>query len=159
MTRKILPSEKLFLGLLGLILLFMLFHDWIPLGSLNDLDAVHAYYTTGELVGVTLFNVISVLVVLLIASYFAGRRYPLWAKGWLIIHLCIILYGALRAWWIPYFFGADPETVEINQFMFGSVHSFLPKLNGITISTLHLFFHLALLITIALSVRIAFIRR
>ncbi|PAV29708.1 hypothetical protein CIL05_10070 [Virgibacillus profundi] len=156
MNRNITVAEKLFVTGLGLILLFMLFHDWLPLGNLNDIHGIQEVNTLKELIVNTIINVVSILVVTVIALLFIGKRYPIWAKVWLIIHLGSIFYGALSAWWIPYLFGAVNERIERYSMMFGETHTFLPVMNGIVLNTIHVLFHLILLITWILSIYISF---
>lgn len=128
--RNIRASEKMYLCGLGLILLFMLIHDWVPLGSLNDVEALKAENTTGELIMITLINTLSISIMIAVSLLYTGKRYPIWARLWLIIHLGFILYGAVSAWWIPYFFGADLTMIERYGNMFGNTHAFLPVMNG-----------------------------
>lgn len=155
MNRHVRVSEKLFICGLGLILLFMLLHDWVPLGSLNNVQAVKLEHTTGELVRITVIQTLSILVVIAIALIFIGKTYPIWAKLWLVIHLGSILTGAILAWWIPYFFGTSPERVDRYTHMFGDTHSFLPIMNGIVPNTIHVLFHLTLLLTWILAIYIS----
>ena len=156
MKRNVTVSEKIFITGLGLILLFMLSHDWIPLGSLNDIQGVCAENTMSGLIQLTIINTISVLVVVVLTLLFIGKRYPIWARIWLIIHLGSILYGAISAWWIPYLFGAEPELIERYNVMFGNTHSFLQVMNGVVPNTIHVLFHVTLLMTWILSVYISF---
>jgi hypothetical protein len=58
-----------------------------------------------------------------------------------------MLAGAIRAWWIPYFFGTSPERVERYNDMFGNTHAFLPPRNGIVPNTLHCVLHLGFLLS------------
>ena len=155
MKRNVTVAERLFVSGLGLILLFMLLHDWIPLGSLNDIQGIQSENTTSEIIQVTIFNTLSIGIVLVIVLLFIGKRYPIWARIWLVIHLGSILYGALVAWWIPYFYGAEAERVASFTVMFGDTHAFLPVMNGIVPNTVHVLFHLILIITWILSIYIS----
>lgn len=155
MKRKITISEKAFMIGLILILLFMLIHDWVPLGALNDVEAIKSQQTTSELLQITALNTLSILIVMVLAMAFIGKRYPIWAKLWLVIHLGFIAAGVIIAWWIPYFFGADQETIDRYDAMFGNTHAFLPEMNHITPNTIHVFFHLVLLVTWILAIYIS----
>lgn len=154
MKRRISFSESLFIFGLGLLLIFMLIHDWVPLGSLNNVQAIQLAHTKSELVQMTTIQTLSILIVIIIAVIYIGKRYPIWAKLWLIIHLGCIMVGAIFAWWIPYFFGSSEERVGRYNFMFGDTHSFLPAMNGIVPNTIHVLFHLTLLLTWILSIYI-----
>ncbi|QDP39685.1 hypothetical protein [Radiobacillus deserti] len=157
MKRKIRFSEKLLLAGLSFILLFMIVQDWVPLGSLNDVQAIREEHTFNGLVTVTLINVTQILLLIGLVVIFMGRRYPTWIKLWLIIHQVSIFVGALISWWIPYFFGYGAEQkVQIYNQMFGNTHSFLPLMNGIVPNTLHILFHITLLFCIIVMIYISF---
>lgn len=154
---KIRRSEKVLITGLGFILLFMIFHDWLPLGPLNDVQAVAATRSTGELVIVTLFGTAQIMLLMGIVLCFIGKAYPFWAKLWLMIQQSLIMAGVLLDWWIPYFFGiGSADRVESYQVMFGDTHTFLPVMNGIVPNTIHVLFHSTLLICLILTVYISF---
>jgi len=135
----------------------MIVQDWIPIGTLNDVDAIHASRSINELIIVTLIGVIQIVILIALTALFVGKRYPLWAKLWLIIHPSFIFSGALLDWWIPYVFGyGAEERVATYTEMFGDTHSFLPTMNGIVPNTIHTMFHIILLICIILTVYISF---
>ena len=115
---------NLLLALQAFHVLFLLLHDWIPLGSLNNVAAVRAANPAGKLLIGTLIS----------TSFF-------------------LFYGELRAWWIPYFGAPQPERAARYQTMFANTHSFLPARNGIPLNTLHVLLHaftLATLVVIGL---------
>lgn len=150
-------SEKILIVGYGLILLFMLVQDWVPLGPLNDVEAIATENSTSELIVVTLIGGLQILILIGLILLFIGRRYPIWAKLWLIIHPSCIFAGALMSWWIPYFFGIGAqEKVERYNIMFGSTHAFLPTMNGIVPNTLHTLFHVTLFLCILLTLYISF---
>ncbi|WP_339162733.1 hypothetical protein MHB50_06430 [Siminovitchia sp. FSL H7-0308] len=76
MKRKIHRSEKVLITGSGFILLFMIFHDWLPLGPLNDVQAVAATRSTGELVIITLFWTAQIMLLMGIILCFIGKTYP-----------------------------------------------------------------------------------
>lgn len=149
--RKIDVLEWLYLFLQAEILLFLLFHDWIPLGSLNDVQAVHSYYSRDELIKTTLINSVPFAIAFLLCCIRVGKAYPLWMRLFLIIYFPSLFSGALLAWWIPYFFGATAERVERYRVLFGQTHAFLPEMNGIVPNTIHTVFHASLLIVILVT--------
>ncbi|MCK0470474.1 hypothetical protein [Halalkalibacter sp. APA_J-10(15)] len=155
MRREIRFSEKILFAGFSLILLFMIMQDWIPLGSLNDVQAIAEGRSFNEMLIVTMIGVMQILLLMGLLSIFMGKEYPIWVKLWLVIHQICIFAGALLDWWIPYFFGygAEQRTVRYNQ-MFGDTHTFLPELNGIIPNTLHTLFHIILLLCIVLTIYI-----
>ena len=157
MKRNVRKSEIMLLLGFSLIFLFMLVHDWIPLGSLNDIEAVAAENTKRELVMVTSIGAVQFLLLIIILLVFIGKTYPIWIKLWLMIHPSCIFIGAMLSWWIPYLFGfGAEEKLERYQMIFGNTHSFLPVMNGIVPNTLHTLFHLTLLLCIILATYISF---
>lgn len=155
MKREIRLSEKIWLAGLIFIFVFMLVHDWVPLGPLNDVEAIRQDSTFQELFFVTLINAGQILLFIVLLLIFMGKRYPIWVKLWLVIHQSCIFAGALWAWWIPYFFGIGAaERVERYELMFGNTHTFLPEMHGIAPNTIHTIFHLTLLTCIILSIYI-----
>ncbi|MFS0646301.1 hypothetical protein [Siminovitchia sp. 179-K 8D1 HS] len=157
MVRQIRRSEKVLIAGLGFILLFMMFHDWVPLGPLNDVDSVAVNRPISELVIVTLFGTVQIMLLMGMVLFFIGKTYPLWIKLWLVIHQSFIMAGVLIDWWIPYFFGIGAENrVESYKAMFGNTHSFLPVMHGIVPNTIHVIFHATLLICLILTPNIIF---
>ncbi|MFD2043493.1 hypothetical protein ACFSTA_03785 [Ornithinibacillus salinisoli] len=156
MKRKIRMSEKLLIFCYSIVLLFLLLHDWVPLGTLNDVEAVKADKSTNELLLTTLIGVTQILLLMGIVLFYFGRKHPLWIKLWLIIHPACIFAGAIMDWWLPYLFGIGAEErVERYSQMFGDTHAFLPVMHGIVPNTLHTIFHMSLFFCIILMIYIS----
>lgn len=137
----------------------MVVQDWVPLGTLNNVQAISLNRSKSELVTVTIIGVVQILILIALILVFVGKRQPLWVKFWLIIHPTFIFAGALLDWWIPYLFGYGAEEKSTRYIeMFGNTHSFLPLRNGIVPNTLHIhiLFHTILLICIFLTIYISF---
>jgi hypothetical protein len=139
-----------FLGCQSLVVLFIALHDWVPLGSLSNLAAVRAADSTTRRVFVTALSTLPFAIGLAASFDDAQTRIPHWLAWWLWITYGLGLYGVLRAWYWPYFFGGDPARVARYQQRFAHTHAFLPTLNGIRPDTLHVCFHAVLLATVAL---------
>ncbi|MBS4220984.1 hypothetical protein KHA96_22070 [Bacillus sp. FJAT-49711] len=158
MNREIRLSEKILLLGLFFVFLFMLLHDWVPLDPFNDVHAVSAETSIGRLIITSLINTGQMLVIMVILLSYMGKKYPIWAQLWLIIHQSCIFIGAMLSWWIPYFFGIGAaDKVGRYTKMFGNTHSFLPVRNGIVPNTIHTIFHLTLFLCIALTIYLSFI--
>ncbi|MFC4403850.1 hypothetical protein [Gracilibacillus xinjiangensis] len=156
MKRDIRFSEKLLIAGLGFIFLFMIVQDWVPLGTLNDIQAIREEHSFNRLLLVTMINVGQILLLIGLIILFIGKRYPIWVRLWLIIHQICIFAGVLLSWWIPYFFGYGSEQIaESYHEMFGDTHTFLPLMNGIAPNTLHVLFHLTLLFCIIVTIYIS----
>ncbi|MGN7942523.1 hypothetical protein [Metabacillus sp. 22489] len=155
MSREIRLSEKLLLIGLSFILVFMIVQDWVPIGSLNDVQAIANERSFNELLIITVSGIVQILVLMTFVIIYMGKLYPIWVKLWLFIHQICIFVGVLIDWWIPYLFGYGAEKrVESYNQMFGDTHFFLPVMNGIVPNTLHTIFHLTLLICIFLTINV-----
>ena len=146
--------ETAFLSLQAFVAAFLLFHDWIPLGSLNNLKAVRREDSLSGRVFVTLLpGLPSAIGFYCSAKHFAGP-YPMWLEILLWVTYGALLWGLLRAWWIPYLFRPDPQRAARYHIIFAGTHAFLPRRNGIVPNTLHVLFHFATVaVLIALFVR------
>lgn len=159
MKRQIRRSEMILFVGLSLIFIFMLIHDGVPLGNLNDVQAVSESRNVNELIVVTLIGAGQILLLMALLLCFIGKKYPIWIKLWLVIHQGFIFAGALLDWWIPYFTGfGSEERIERYNAMFGNTHAFLPVNHGIVPNTLHVMFHSTLFVCLMFAVYISFSR-
>jgi hypothetical protein len=140
------------LALQAFIVLFLTLHDWIPLGTLNNLPGVRAANFGGKLLATTLISAAPYALGLAASIFYFHRTYPQWLYWWLWISYVLLFLGQLRAWWIPYLFVPDPQRAARYQIMFGSTHAFLPRRNGIRPNTLHLLLHVS---TVSLLIALA----
>jgi hypothetical protein len=131
------------------VVLFLLFHDWIPLGRLNDVQAVRSVHSSGKLFFTTVVSAAAYVFCLVASILYFREVYPEWLLWWLWGSYGLLFLGQMRAWWIPYLFLPEPERAARYQTMFGNTYSFLPTRNGIRPNTLHVLFHL---VTLALIV-------
>ena len=131
------------------VVLFVALHNWIPLGTLNDVKGARAAFPGGKLLITTLINLTPVAIGLAGSAVHFGRRYPDWLLWWLWITYVLACFGSLKAWWIPYLFRPDPELAARYKVMYGTTHSLLPERNGITPNTLHMIFDI---VTIAIFI-------
>ncbi len=120
---------------------FLWLHDWLPLGTLNDIPAVHAADSRARLVAVTIIQSLPFTLCLAFTLAHPAPPTPHWLLWWLWISYGFLFAGELRAWWIPYLFVSDPERANRYQAMFGKTHAFLPARNGIVPNTLHVALH------------------
>ncbi len=140
--------EVVFLALQTIVVLFLLFHDWVPLGRLNNLSAIRSQDSVVRSVFVTLLPAAPAAVGLFFSAKYFGERYPHWLEMLLWITYGVLLVGLLRAWWIPYIFKSDPERAARYQIIFANTHTFLPKRNGMAPDTLHTCFHVVTVATV-----------
>ncbi len=137
-----------FLVLQTLVVLFLLFHDWVPLGRLSNRAAIRSQDSVLHSVFVTLLPGVPAAIGLLFSAKYFGQSYPHWLEMFLWITYGVFILGILRAWWIPYLILPDKERAARYQILFAGTHTFLPKRNGMAPDTLHTLFHLATLATV-----------
>jgi hypothetical protein len=146
--------DMVFLSLQAIVVLFLLLHEWVNLGPLNNLEAIRSQDTLGRRIFVTLLPGLPAAIGLFCSARHFGQSYPHWLQMLLWISYSVFMIGMLRAWWIPYLIVPEPERASRYQILFAGTHSFLPRHNGIAPDTLHTLFHLATIATLfALFVR------
>jgi hypothetical protein len=143
-----------FLTLQAAVVAFLLLHDWIPLGRLSNIAAIHNEDSLARRIFVTLLPALPAAIGLFYSAKYFGHAYPDWLGMLLWITYGLFFFGLLRAWWIPYLLIPDPARAARYQIIFANTHTFLPKRNGMAPDTLHTLFHVVTLATvIALFIR------
>ena len=105
--------DKILLALQAFQVLFLLIHDWIPLGRLNDAAAVRSQDTLGRLVRVTAIQTIPFAIGLYFSARYFGAGYPHWLVMWLWISYALLFISQFRAWWVPYLLKPDPQRPSV----------------------------------------------
>jgi hypothetical protein len=132
------------------VVLFIALHDWLPLGRLNNLAGIRAVDSRARLLLTTVLGVLPFAVGLAGSIYYATTQFPGWLMRLLWISYGLGFYGMLRAWYLPYLVYVDAPRAARYQERFANTHAFLPMRNGIRPDTLHVTFHLVLIVLIAL---------
>ncbi len=140
--------EVVLLALQAFQVIFLWVHDWIPLGSLNDVAAGRSQDTLRRLVTVTFIQSVPWTIGLYFCLSDFRQPYPGWLYQWLVTSYGLLFIGQIRAWWIPYLFRPEPERAARYRIMFGKTHSFLPQRNGMVPNTAHILLHSATAITL-----------
>jgi hypothetical protein len=150
--------EICFLALQTVVVLFLLFHDWVPLGRFTNRQALRSQDSVARTVVATTVNALLPSVGLFFSIKYFGKPYPHWLAMLLWFTYGLLLLGLLHAWWIPYLWKPEPERAARYEILFGDTHAFLPKRNGIVPNTIHTCFHAATVaILCALLVRSRFL--
>ncbi|MGH6888976.1 MAG: hypothetical protein ACREHF_07240 [Rhizomicrobium sp.] len=144
------------LALQSFVVLFIALHDWVPLGTLNDVAAVQAADPTIKLVNVTVLSTLPFAIGFVASAWFAGTEFPSWLMWWLWVSYGAAVYGMLRAWWVPYLLVTDPARATRYQAMFSRTHAFLPARNGIRPDTLHVTLHAVIVAIVILLAVMSF---
>ncbi len=144
--------ETTFLALQIFVVVFLLLHDWVPLGRLNNLVAIRGEGSRLHSLLVGLIGGVPAAIGAFYCSKYFGQPYPHWLEMLLWITYILLFAGLLRAWWIPYLVLPDTRRAARYQIIFANTHSFLPKRNGIAPDTLHTVFHMAVVATLIIVV-------
>jgi len=139
-----------FLTLQSCVVAFLLLHDFVPLGRLNNLAAIRSEDSLTHQFFVTLLPGIPSALGLYFCVQRIGQPYPHWLSMLLWITYVTFCIGMLQAWWIPYLLVPNPERAARYQIIFRGTHTFLPQRNGIAPDTLHTLFHVAVVFTVLL---------
>jgi hypothetical protein len=136
--------EVFFVALQAFVVAFLLLHDWVPLGRLNNVVAMRGEDSLTHRVLVTLLGALPAAVGLWFSVKYFGQAHPHWLAMFLWIMYGVFLLGLLRAWWVPYLLIADGLRAARYQVIFAGTHSFLPRRNGMAPDTLHTSLHIAI---------------
>lgn len=124
--------------------LFLLLHDWMPLGTLNDVSAQRRTDSLSKRLLSTSLSTLPFAILLLRSFQNASSRpLPSVLLTWLWVAYALLFFGEIRAWWIPYIRKPDPERAARYRELFGRTHTFLSEGNGIRPNTLHVILHIA----------------
>ena len=141
-----------FIFLQTILLIFMLFHDWIPVPPLNDVGTLkkvdgHFYRLLGSFI-----NGATVLIPLSITLYYHQSSMPLSASVTIFSFYFFLTIGTILSWWVPYFFGSSQKHQE--QFgKFKNTHHFLPARGShVRPNTLHVILHLQVWLCLMISI-------
>ena len=137
------------IALQGLQVAFLLLHDWIPLGRLNNLRAVRVSDPPRKLLMVTLLSAFPFALVFGASyAYWDSPRWPMWLQTWLWCTCGI--FGHHLGLVGPYLLWRSPERAHRYQLRFAGTLRFLPERNGIAPDALHTCYHLCVVGTLIL---------
>ena len=146
-SRKTVTRSKemitFFILLQSVLLLFMLFHDWIPIPPFNDIAAlkkVDSYFY--RLFGSLINGVVVFIPMMLTWKFYGSHTIALPDSITIFSFYFLITIGTILSWWIPYFFGSSTQHKQ-RFTKFKNTHHFLPERRDHVIpNTLHIILHL-----------------
>ena len=143
----------LFISLQFILLLFMIFHDWISVPPFNDIETIkvtdsNLYRLLGSII-----NGVTVLIPLIITSTYYRQLYiSLSSAATLVIFYFILTLGTILSWWTPYFFGSSQKHKQAFS-KFKNTHYFLPRRgDNVVPNTLHIVLHLQVWTCLVISI-------
>lgn len=135
-----------------ILLIFMLFHDWIPISPWNDIPTLRLkdgfFYRALS----SVINGAAVLIPLLITWKYHRTILPLSAAIEITAFYVLLTIGTIFSWWVPYIFGSSEKHKQ--QFSkFKNTHHFLPpRQDHVVPNTLHVILHLQVWACLVISI-------
>lgn len=144
---------QLFIILQIILLIFMLFHDWIAIPPLNDIKTLKItdknFY---RLLGSIINGAVVLIPLILTIKYERQNIFPSSIAFNIFIFYLLLSIGTILSWWIPYFFGSSQKHKERFS-KFKNTHHFLPaRKDHVIPNTLHVILHLQVWICLMISV-------
>jgi len=143
--------EAVLIGLQTIQVIFLLLHDWVPLGRLSNLAAVHAVDSRAKLLWTTILSALPYAAGLALSAA-TFPHWPMWLRTYLDVLYAVSVLAILRAWWIPYLSPSDSPRAERYRIRFAGTLGFLPKRHGFAPDALHTAYHAFVLATLVLLV-------
>lgn len=132
-----------FIILQFILLLFMLFHDWISVPPFNNIPALKLVDSNFHRLLGSIINGAGVLIPLLLTiPYYNHSGIPPSTASTIFIFYLILTIGTILSWWVPYFFGSSQKHKKLFS-KFKDTHHFLPaRGDNVIPNTLHVVLHL-----------------
>jgi hypothetical protein len=141
------PRIELWLiALQAVQVVFLLLHDWVPLGRLTNLAAVRTIDSTQKLLWTTLLSALPYAAGLAFSIAYLPH-WPMSLRIYLEWLYTISLLMIAFAWWVPYLSAADSDRAARYRTRFAGTLSFLPKRHGFAPDALHTSYHAVVLAT------------
>lgn len=142
----------LFILLQFVLLVFMVFHDWIPVPPFNNIKALKQVDRNFRRLLGSVINGVTVIIPLLITLAYYQQKLPLSAIIIISLFYLFLTIGTILSWWTPYFFGSSVKHKE--QFTkFKDTHHFLPERgDNVVPNTLHFVLHIQVWACFAISI-------
>src|SRR5215472_10515042 len=133
-------------------LAILLLHDWVPLGSWNDLPAARKQHSQKALALGTFVSSLFPLIGLVLSVAYWNSGWPRWLYIYLLAAYGFLFIGEVEAWWIPYLVWSQPKRAAEYAVMYSNTFAFLPARNGLRINALQCVLHAATLVTVLILI-------
>jgi hypothetical protein len=104
---------------------YVLVHDWVPLGRLNDMERQREQPLRTRLL-VEVGNVLPILALLIVAIVFPTGPLPWGAALYAGLYIVVFAVLAWLSWYGPYFFGTTSERETAAAYEYGRTVQILP---------------------------------
>jgi hypothetical protein len=145
--------QTLFTILIAIQFLAVALHDLLDIPGWTHGRQVRAALGPAKTILGTAINCIFPGIAVAFAiEYWQAPKPPHVLNYWLI-YCAVTVLGAITAWWIPYFRGADEKTKALYGKMYAGTYQILPpRADNPRPNLLHLFFHAVFLATLILAI-------
>ncbi len=136
-------NEFLFVDLLLIHCLSLLFHDYIDLFPLNDVESMRIYNSSSERFISTLLKSIPAIIALILAVLYFGEWKTYIVKIFMFSYFTIGLMVIYWVWYRPYLFGTGEKQKLKYMNNYGRTHQILPAIgDNPRPNTLHIILHI-----------------
>jgi hypothetical protein len=143
----------LFTGLLTLQFIVIVLHDLVDIPGWTHGRQVRDVVGARKLYLATLINAIFPGVAVAFAIYYWNRPLPAFAAKYWMIYCAVTVGSAIAMWYVPYFFGAKPETkLEYSRMYAGTLQVLPERGDHPRPNLLHVLFHALFLINLLLAI-------
>lgn len=131
----------------------MLFHDWIAIPPLSDIEALKSTDSNAyRLLGSVINGMFVLIPLVLTFIYFKQEKIPILVTSAVTFFYALLTFGTILSWWVPYIFGSSKKHKQ--QFeKFKNTHHFLPpRGDNVVPNTLHVILHLQVWICLIIAI-------
>ena len=144
--------QTLFNYLIILQFVVVALHDWIEIPGWTHGKQMIAVLGPAKMAIGTAVNCLIPGAAAFFAICFWHRPKPGYVLDYWVIQNAFLAFGAITAWWIPYFRGTDEKTKQMYLRMYEGTKQILPpRGDNPRPNVLHLFFHVLFAINLILS--------
>ncbi len=128
-------------------------HDWIEIPGWTHGRQMMAVLGPAKMAIGTVVNCVPTGIGAGFAIYFWNHPKPHYVLNYWLFYCAFLMFGAITAWWIPYFRGTDEKTAQMYLKMYAGTKQILPPHgDNPRPNVLHLLFHALFFVNLVLSV-------
>jgi len=139
-------------ALTAIFLVYVLIHDWVPLGPLNDIERQREQPLSTRIL-VEIGNVLPIVVLLTLSLLFPTGPLPAGAAIYAGLYIVAFAVLAWLSWYRPYLRGSTPAREAAAAHEYGrTIQVLRPRANRIRPNLMHVILHLLFLAVAACAV-------
>ncbi|HVS71758.1 MAG TPA: hypothetical protein VHQ47_10930 [Phycisphaerae bacterium] len=127
-------------------------HDWLHIPGWTHGRQVRATLGMPKMVAGTVITAALGGVAVAFALCYWHKPKPLFVLIYWSFYCAFTVMGAIAAWWVPYFRGADEKTMELYRKMYAGTYQVLPaRGDNPRANLLHICFHALFVVNLVLA--------